>query len=141
MSTRILLLSALGLAGLLLSGTAQACRVAAQITPYLHATLPVVADSEIAAEVEILSGERVEGGFVLKAHIIAMLKGNFSGERMKIAPEIFSSCDGVPRMGEKGIIVGRVISSSGDVLVVDPRRAPSLRESELRNSLSEPGRE
>ena len=58
------------------------------------------------------------------------LEGDFKGSTIRIEPTYWSSCDSLPYPGSRGILVGRVLSSTGDVLVVDPVRALSQRQLE-----------
>lgn len=50
----------------------------------------------------------------------------------------FWICDGIPQVGDTGIVVGRILEASATVLVVDPRRGPADRERRLRDSLAMP---
>jgi hypothetical protein len=115
---------------LLVPGPAQACRVPAAQTPLLHDRLPRLPAGVIAAEVEIVTDVRSEPEPPLEARIIRMIRGNYRGTRLRIDPTRVTSCDGVPLPGQRGIVVGRVLSVSDEMLVVDAIRAPSRLERE-----------
>lgn len=119
------------LASTLWSAPAVACRVASNQTPLLHETLPPLEPGMVAAEVEIVTDVRKDGG-PLEAQVLLMLEGSYAPAMIKIEPTVHSSCDGIPSVGTRGIVVGYVLSSTGDQLVVDPLRAPSERQRELQ---------
>lgn len=111
--------------GLATPAPAPACTIADAVTPYLHRTLPAVPQGAIAARVEILPGTPSGHQVRIRARILSMLRGSYDGSTLLIEPRMLSSCDGIPTAGEKGIVVGRVVSSSPEALVIDPVRAPS----------------
>ena len=91
----------------------------------LHDKVPTLTSGLIAAEVEITTDIRSAGRPPLEARIISMIQGKYAGSLMRIEPQVISSCDGFPYPGQRGVIVGRVLTSSEVLLVVDPVRAPS----------------
>jgi hypothetical protein len=126
MSLRTTMATILGL-GLIAvpSEAARACPFAGAMTPYLHRSLPPMAQGMIAAEVEIVGDRGAGGDVAIEARVVAMLRGDFSGTTMRIEPQFVTSCDAFPRIGDKGVLVGRPVSTANGVLVVDPVRAPS----------------
>lgn len=66
--------------------------------------------------------------FRWSAKIIRMIKGSYSGERMIITPASLSSCNSFPRVGGRGFVVGRVIDSSSEALVVEAQSSRSLND-------------
>jgi hypothetical protein len=81
----------------------------------------------IAAEVEIVTD--VGSTFKpIETRVVRMIEGDFKGSTIRIEPTYWSSCDSLPYPGSRGILVGRVLSSTGDVLIVDPVRALSQRQ-------------
>lgn len=113
--------------------TAQACRVSTSQTPILHDTVPPVAPGLIVAEVEITTEIHSVARPPLEARIISMIRGEYSGSHMRIEPQYFTSCDVFPSLGQRGIVVGRVLKIADDALVVDPVRAPSAAETRLES--------
>lgn len=114
---------------ILLPGAAFACRTASNRTPYLHTSLPALSADMIAAQVEILTDTHSLRDVRIEARVIAMLHGAYTGKRLRIEPTAITSCDAIPRAGEQGIIVGKVLRKENDVLVIDVIPAPS--ESQL----------
>lgn len=127
-SKRPLSLALLVVATFTLPGAAQACRVAAAQTPLLHKRLPELGPGLVAAEVEIVTDVRSDSRPPLEARIIRMISGDYAGTRLRIEPLMQTSCDGVPYPGTRGFVIGRVLSASDEILVVDPLRAPSAIE-------------
>jgi hypothetical protein len=125
---RRFLLALLVFAGAMLPASAEACRIAAAQTPILHDTLPPLPPGVVAAEVEIVTDVRSQADVPLEARIVRMISGDYRGSRLRIDRNIVSSCDGVPYPGMRGIVVGRVLSVSDEMLVVDAIRAPSALE-------------
>ncbi len=107
---------------------AHACRTSSSQTSILHRVLPVLPKGVVAAEVEITTDIRSPARPPLEARIISMIKGGYKGRKLRIAPQIISSCDGFPYPGSRGFAVGRVLLSSKDVLVIDPIREPSAND-------------
>jgi hypothetical protein len=92
---------------------------------YLHESLPEIPDGAVAARVEILTSTYSLHDVRIEARIVSMLGGSYPGTRIRLEPRHVTSCDSFPSAGETGIVVGYVISSSDDLLIVDPIRAPS----------------
>jgi hypothetical protein len=103
-----------------LPSPAPACTVAEAMTPMLFEELPAVPTDAVAARVRMLTG--------IRARIVEMIRGDYSGANLRLAPSASTSCDLHPDEGQTGIVVGWVISSSPDELVIDPLRAPSMAE-------------
>jgi hypothetical protein len=120
-------------------GAALACRVASFQTPILHEKLPALPADAVAAEVEVVTDVRAPPGWrAMDVRIIRMIRGQYRGRTIRIEPKAYSSCDGWPYPGTRGIVVGSVLSSSDEALVVDPIRAPSA-EDLRRQAASRPG--
>jgi hypothetical protein len=118
--------------GIAAPGAAEACGFSADQSRILHEELAEVPAGEIAAEVEIIHAGSTGSGFErsqvndpVKARIIRMLRGTFRGDTIFIDRRTTDSCDIWPKRGERGIIVGRVLSISDAALTVTPRRALS----------------
>jgi len=105
---------------------ARACSFAEAMTPMLFDAPPPVLSGEVAARVVILPANPRSPG--IDARIVEMLVGDYSGSIMRLEPSSGNSCDAYPVEGQAGIVVGRVVSSTPEALVVDPERAPSLVE-------------
>ena len=118
----LLLLAASALA----PAPAWACTPYEAMTPMLFDALPAVLSSDVAARVVILPTDPRSPG--LRARIVEMLVGDYSGSILRLEPSWGTSCDAYPVEGQAGIVVGRVVSSTPEALVVDPERAPSLAE-------------
>jgi hypothetical protein len=101
------------------------------MSPLFHKSLPFLPEGMVAAEVEILNGPSSDHA-EMRARIISMLRGSYSGTEIRLAPRIIMSCNGWARSGDRGIVVGTVISSSETELVIDPMWAPSQREIDSR---------
>ena len=125
---RILTVSAVAVALTVLPGSAEACVDPAELQPYLRRELPQIPNDAVAAEVEIVSTSDTLPHIIIEARIIRMLSGTHAGARMRIQPRTVSSCSGIPTVGARGIVVGRVLSSSDDLLVIDPVPGPTWRE-------------
>jgi hypothetical protein len=126
MLSRLTIRSGLLCAALLaLPSSAFACTFSEAMTPLLFDELPAVPADAVAARVQILSGGHRSG---TRARIIEMIRGDYPGSNLRLEPSFATSCDRPPVDGETGIVVGRVVSSSPEELVVDPIRAPSLVE-------------
>ena len=116
---------------------AQACRTADFQTPILHSALPSLADGVVAAEVEIITDVRSPSSSnIMDARVITMIRGDYRGDRIRIDPQYRTSCDRFPSPGTRGIVVGRILSTSESVLVIDPIRAPSAFEVRRRRASS-----
>ena len=112
-----------------------ACRVGSNLTPYLHPWLPAqpaLSADMIAAEVEILSDPSSLGVGGIDARVITMLRGDYAGKRLRIEPEVVTSCDAIPTAGARGVVIGKVLREEDGVLVIDIVRAPSLAEQRLK---------
>jgi hypothetical protein len=110
---------------------AHACRVSTSQTPILHDRLPAALPAgTIAAEVEVITDIRAPGAGdrAMNTRVIRMMRGKYAGRTIRVAPTYISSCDGWPYPGTRGIVVGRVLSSSDGVLAVDPIRGPSVAQ-------------
>ena len=105
---------------------ASACMTAEAMTPMLFDELPVVLSGQVAARVVILPADPRRPH--LRARIVEMLVGDYSGSTLRLEPSSQDSCDADPVEGETGIVVGRVVASTPEALVVDPERAPALAE-------------
>ena len=132
MQKRPLLFAVMFAAVAAVPATAQACRVSSFQTPILHDKVPTLAPGLIAVEVEITTDVRSASRPPLEGRIISMIRGKYAGSLLRIEPQVISSCDGFPYPGQRGIVVGRVLRSSGDALVVDPVRAPSANQRQLQ---------
>ena len=106
-----------------LAAPARACPFSEAMTPLLFDALPVVAPGDVAARIEVLPRDPRNPG--MRARIVAILVGEYAGSNLRLEPSYLTSCDRFPQAGETGIVVGRVISSSPEALVIDPLRAPS----------------
>jgi hypothetical protein len=127
MRIHVLTGSALLLAALAaLPSPARACSFYEAMTPMLFQEPPVLLSGEVAARVVILPADRESPG--IRARIVEMLVGDYSGSILLLAPSTGTSCDLYPAEGETGIVAGRVVSSTPEALVVDPERAPSMAE-------------
>ena len=118
----LLLLAAWALA----PAPARACTPYEALTPMLFDALPAVLSGDVAARVVILPADPRSPG--LRARIVEMLVGDYPGSILQLEPSSGTSCDAYPVEGQSGIVVGRVVSSTPEALVVDPERAPSLAE-------------
>jgi hypothetical protein len=119
---------------------AGACLLAADQMSYLHKTLPELPEGTIAADVEITTNARRTAHGRSEARIVSMIKGRYRGTKLIIEPSIVTSCDGIPHLGERGFVVGRVVSSSEDALVIDPIRVPSTYKDPRREELYTSGK-
>jgi hypothetical protein len=116
---------AAGLALAVVPASASACRTAAQMHGYVFSSLPPLQPGEVAARVEIVSVKGPLGRLEIDARIVAMLQGAYSGARLRMTASGGSNCDLPPRAGDVGIVVGRVVASSDDALVIEPNRSPA----------------
>lgn len=66
----------------------------------------------------------------IEARVTKVLRGEFAGAKVRIAPTAISSCDRFPPVGGTGILIGRVVAKSPESWVVDPLRAPSPMQRE-----------
>jgi len=107
----------------LLCSPARACPIADAMTPMLFEELPAVPPGAVAARVVILADDPRHAG--TRGRILAMLVGDYAGTMLRLEPAYYTSCDRFPQPGDAGIVVGRILSSTPDELVVDPIRAPS----------------
>jgi hypothetical protein len=103
---------------------AWACPFSEAMKPMLFEELPAVPADAVAARVQILARNPHEP--VVRARIVEMIRGDYAGASVRLEPSYHNSCDRFPLAGETGIVVGRVISSSPEALVIDPVWAPSL---------------
>jgi hypothetical protein len=101
---------------------AWACRTASSETGILHATPPKLEPDQIVAKVEILRHTQAGNATVIEARVLKMIQGQANGPTILIRPEIITSCDQFERTGARGVVVGRVTGSVGDVLQIDPVR-------------------
>lgn len=120
-------LSAICVGLLSLPSVAHACRD--DTTSTMRQEIPWSESGQIVAEVE------VDGLVEVKplrwgAKIIRMIKGSYSGTRMIIAPASLDSCNVFPVIGNRGFILGWVIDSSSEALVVEA--LSDLSNNELR---------
>ncbi|MBB5686951.1 hypothetical protein [Sphingobium boeckii] len=76
----------------------------------------------IAADVQIVAVNRS----TVEARVIAMRQGSYAGKNILLKPEVISSCDVFPRVGAVGTVVGSILSSTDQMLVIDPITGPSL---------------
>lgn len=60
----------------------------------------------MVAEVEITTDVRSTERPPLEARIIAMVQGDYTGEKLRIDQQLVSSCDGVPYPGDRGFVIG-----------------------------------
>lgn len=127
----------IALVSIVSAGPSLACRTDSNRTPLIHQVLPVLEDGEIAARVEIVSND-LDQRLTIEARILDRLRGDFDQNTILLRPTIISSCDGIPSIGDTGIVVGRILEASATALVVDPRRGPTDRERRLWDSLSMP---
>jgi hypothetical protein len=126
-------LAPLLLAAALFPATAHACRIPSAMTPLLHERLPrPLPAGTVAAEVEIAADVRTSLTQPIDARIIRMLRGHYRGTRLRIDRTVVTSCDADPSPGSRGIVVGRILSRTDALLVIDPIRAPSAREQQLQ---------
>ncbi len=107
----------------LIPSPAEACPFAAAMNPLLFETLPTVPAGAVAARVEILARNPNEPG--IRARIVEMIRGEYAGVTLQLHRTGFNSCVRYPQPGETGIVVGRVVSSSPEVLIIEPELAPS----------------
>lgn len=115
----------------MLPSPARACPFSEAMTPFLFDALPAVPPGAFAARVQIIA--RDTHGPEIRARIVAMIVGDYAGSILGLQPSHYTSCDRFPMPGETGIVVGRVISSSPEALVIDPVRAPSaVQRGEVR---------
>lgn len=123
----------IGLASLaVLVAPANACRSTENGNSIFWGAIPTAAADTVIAEVEILTDTGVLPDVTFEARIISMFQGSYSGSRLVLKPQRVSSCDWLPTVGAKGIVVGRVLSLSDDGLIIDPIRAPSQAELDLQ---------
>jgi hypothetical protein len=101
----------------------EACPFAAAMSPLLFERLPTIPAGAVAARVEILARSPNEQG--IRARIVEMIRGEYGGVTLQLHPAGFNSCVRYPQPGETGIVVGRVVSSSPEALIIDPELAPS----------------
>lgn len=126
---RHLLIAAVSIAAFFAtSAPAGACASATGIRPLFHATLPTLPDRSVAMNVEIVAVSQA----AIEGRIIAMVRGRYSGARFRIALQGVNSCDGRVRPGDRGLLVGRIVSASEEALVIDPIRGPSEYENSRR---------
>lgn len=95
---------------------------------FLHRSLPADGKYEVAVEVEISA---LRAGPILReaeGRILSLIRGNYAGTRVIVRNLGLTSCDSLPSPGQKGIILGKIISSSPDALIIDPIRTLSERE-------------
>ena len=90
--------------------------------------MPDDREYEVAAEVEIISLTGKTFPAEAEGRILSMIRGSHSGKIIVLRNLGGTSCDTFPMPGQKGIVLGRIISSADDVLVIDPVRTMSERE-------------
>ena len=95
---------------------------------FLHTSLPDDVEYEVAAQVEITALTATTFPGEAEGRILSMIRGNYSGAKVVIRNLGGTSCDSFPMPGQKGIVLGRTISSSDDALVIDPIRTLSERQ-------------
>lgn len=104
---------------------AHACRGPFAEIAYLHRTLPEEAAGDFAAEVEILASDDGPDGYFFTARIIRLLRGKATSAKfVNVVPQVHTDCDRFPGVGEKGILIGRIVSSGPDEIGIDPIPAP-----------------
>lgn len=114
----------------LVSVPAMACRDPASQTPYLHKSLDTVGEAEFIAEVEVLTRTTSLKDVRIFARVVSVLRGSHTAANVTITPQVVTSCDGFPGMGERGIIAGKISAVSDQNIVLDPVRAPPARRGE-----------
>jgi hypothetical protein len=125
---RITRLAVIGLAcaSLAASSQALACRASFQMRSFLFDALPEVPAGAVAARVEILSNRWDPAHPAIRARVISMLRGSYSGPALILEPKFASNCEVPPPPGAVGIVIGKSISTSGGVLRVEPVIAPGV---------------
>lgn len=102
--------------GTLIPTAAQACRTGWGERSLLHASIPALPAGTVAAEVEVITS--VGRGKPFEARILRMIGDEYNGSRLSLG--VVSLCDSLPEPGDRGFIVGRVISRSADKLILAP---------------------
>lgn len=62
---------------------------------------------------------KLEGSGKMTARIISVLRGSFTGTEMTINIGAISSCDSTARLGDVGIVAGKVLSSNNGHIVLE----------------------
>jgi hypothetical protein len=122
-----LTLTAVGAGLLSLPSVAHACRDDGAMTSTIRREIPWSESGQTVAEVEV-DGLVDAKHFRWGAKIIRMIKGEYSGTRMIIVPASLNSCNSFPRDGDRGFVVGWVIDSSSNALVLKALSDRSLND-------------
>ena len=113
--------------GILSPSVAHACEGPHNDVGFLHHSLRDAPMSTVAAKVEIVAQrETAPGSYEVEGRIFSMLRGSYSGTKIILKVPALNSCDVLPGPGGKGIVVGEVVSSTADALVISPK--PTLSE-------------
>jgi hypothetical protein len=117
---------------IVLTDAAYACRAPWNQVYYIHRPDSIPDGGDFMAEVEIVSVTLSPKYYALsEARVISVLRGSYSGTAITIKSSGNGSCDIRPRVGQKGVVVGRVVPSSGDTFTIEalpgPRAAISTR--------------
>lgn len=105
--------------------TAQACAVPANQTHLLHERLPrLPGPNVIAAEVVIGGGIWSATESKTEARIVRMIQGRYRGRSLWIDLSRMSSCDVQPQAGQRGFLVGYILSSANGTLLIQAIPGP-----------------
>lgn len=137
---RIAGLVSVAMAATIIAAPAEACRNPRDQTSILHYQLPTEDVGDFAAVVEVTVSQFDPGERSFEGRIITLLRGTttatafrFDGPKM-----IVTGCDSFPSVGSRGILVGTIVSSSPEQVVIDPIRAPSQSEQERLKAATKP---
>lgn len=128
---RIAGLFSVAMAAAIIAAPAQACRYHGNQTSFLHTELPAEDVGNFAAEVEVTVSQHGRGERSFEGRIITILRGETTASTFRFDPNMFhTSCDSYSSVGSRGIIVGTIVSSSPEQVVINPVRTLYLVEQE-----------
>ena len=111
---------------------ARACGGPPYNVGFLHRDLPDDRKFDVAVTVEITAVRARPIPGEAEGRILSVVHGQYSGSKVLILNVGLTSCDSPPFLGQKGIVVGKIVSVSDDALVIDPIRTLSEREIYLK---------
>lgn len=94
-------------------------------TPILFDEVPMAPKETFIAQVRVLEYTTLDGEGVIAVEPLSVLSDHARPRRLLLSYHILSSCDRGPRVGEEGIVAGKIVSETDGEMRIFPYRGPS----------------